>query len=75
MNDTSPEIEKLQFEMIMKRSSNERIAIACEMFMAAREIIASSLPKNLSAREMKKQIFERTYGEPLPADFFGNEKE
>ncbi len=74
MKDTSPEIEKLQFEMIMKRASNERIAIACEMFMAAREIIISSLPKNLSEREFKEQIYERIYGESLPADFFGDKE-
>jgi len=74
MNDTSPKIEKLQFEMVMKRSSNERIAIACEMFMAAREIIASSLPKDLSEKEFKRQLYFRTYGEHLPADFFGDEE-
>ncbi len=74
MNDTSPEIEKLQFEMIMKRSSNERIALACEMFIAAREIIASSLPRNLSEKEFKRQLYYHTYGEPLPADFFGDEE-
>ena len=70
MNDTSPEIEQLQFEMMMKLGANKRIELACEMFMAVREMIISSLPKDLSEKELKKQIYFRTYGEHLPEDFF-----
>lgn len=70
MNDTSPEIEKMQFEMIMKLGAKKRIELACEMFMAARELIFSALPKNLSECERKKIYYEKMYGEPLPADFF-----
>ncbi len=70
MNDTAPEIEKIQFEMMMKMSANERIAMACEMFMSARELFLRSLPKDLSEMEVKKQLYYRTYGEYLPDDFF-----
>lgn len=70
MKDTSPEIEKMQFEMVMKFNPNKRIELACEMFMAARELIISSLPKNLSEKEAKKQYYKKMYGEPLPEDFF-----
>lgn len=70
MNDTTPEIEQLQFEMMRRKSPNERIALACEMFMCARELFLASLPKDLSEREIKKQLYFRTYGEPLPEDFF-----
>ncbi len=73
MNDTSPEIEKMQFEMMMKLGANGRIALAGEMFMAARELIFASLPKDLSEKEIKKQYYEKMYGEPLPADFFKDE--
>ncbi len=73
MKDTSPEIEKLHFNMMMQKTTNERIAMTCEMFMAARELLIASLPKDLSEREFKKQLFERTYGESLPEDFFRNE--
>ena len=69
MKDTSPEMEKLHFEMVMKRSSRERIKIASAMFVSARKAIIASLPKDLSPREFKKQLYERTYGEPLPQDF------
>ncbi len=74
MNDTSPEIEKMQFEMMMKLGADKRIALACEMFMAARELLLASLPQHLSERELKKQYYLRMYGEPLPADFFKHEE-
>jgi len=45
----------MQFGMVMKFNSNKRIELACEMFMAARELIILSLPKNLSEKEAKKQ--------------------
>ncbi len=70
MKDTSFEIEKIQFEMMMNLSANKRIELGSEMFMAARELIISSLPANLSNREMKKAYFNKMYGESLPDDFF-----
>lgn len=74
MNDTPPEIRRLQFEMMKKLSSERRIELACEMFQTAREMIVASLPKNLSEQEFKRQLYFRTYGEHLPDDFFKNEK-
>ncbi|MCY7377387.1 MAG: hypothetical protein LH472_15615 [Pyrinomonadaceae bacterium] len=74
MNDTSPEMEKMQFEMMMKLGANKRIELAGEMFMAARELILASLPKNLPEREIKKLYYQRMYGESLPEDFFKNEE-
>lgn len=70
MRDTSPEIEKIQFELMLKMSPNERIAMGCEMFMSAREAFLNSLPKGLSEKEIKKRLYFRTYGEHLPDDFF-----
>lgn len=70
MRDTSPEIEKIQFELMLKMSPNERIAMGCEMFMSAREAFLNSLPKDLSEKEIKKRLYFRTYGEHLPDDFF-----
>lgn len=72
MKDTSPEIEKIQFELMMKKTPNERIALACEMFMSARESFLKSLPKELSSEEIKKRLYFRTYGEHLPEDFFSS---
>ena len=74
MNDTSPEIEKMQFEMMMKLGADKRVALAGEMFMAARQLLLASLPQHLSERELKKQYYFQMYGEPLPADFFKDEE-
>lgn len=69
MRDTAPEVEKLRFEMVMKRSSRERIKIASAMFVTARKAVIASMPTDLSPREFKKLLYFRTYGEYLPADF------
>lgn len=75
LKDTTREIEELQNELWMKRTPQERARFASAMFAAARDTIVASLPKNLSEKELKKQIYERTYGEPLPADFFRDEEQ
>ena len=74
MNDTSLEIEKMQFEIMMKLDSNKRIEFGCEMFMAARVLILASLPKNLSEQDLKRKYYRQMYGEELPADFFKNDE-
>ncbi len=74
LKDTTREIEEMQNDLWMKRTPQERARFASAMFAAARDTIIASLPKNLSEREFKKQLFERTYGEPLPADFFKDEE-
>jgi hypothetical protein len=74
MSDTSPEIEKMQFEMMIKLGAKKRIALGCEMFMAARKLLLASLPQNLSEHELKKQYYLQMYGEPLPDDFFKDDE-
>ncbi len=58
--------------MIMQKTANERIAMACEMFMSARILILDSLPQNISEEEKKKIYYKKMYGESLPQDFFDN---
>jgi len=70
LKDTSPEIEKKQRELMMKMTPNQRIEMACEMFMNSRNLFLASLPKDLSEEEVKKKLYFRTYGEELPNDFF-----
>ena len=74
LNDTSKEIEEMQNELWMKRTTPERAEFMFGMFATARRILIASLPKDLSERELKKQIYFRTYGEHLPDDFFRDEK-
>jgi uncharacterized protein (DUF433 family) len=64
------QIKKLQFELLMKKSPQERVALAGEMFMSARESFLASLPEDLPEKEIKKRLYFHTYGEHLPEDFF-----
>ena len=70
MLDTTTEIEDLQFDLMMKITPNERIAMACKMFESPRRLFLNSLPKDLSEREIKERLYFRTYGEHRPDDFF-----
>ena len=70
LKDTTREIEELQNELWMKKTPQERARFASAMFAAARKTIIASLPKDLSDKEFKKQLYFRTYGEHLPEDFF-----
>lgn len=74
LSDTSREIEKMQNDLWMKRSSQERAKFMFGMFATARRMVIASLPKDLSDREFKEQLYFRTYGEHLPDDFFSNEE-
>ena len=68
--DTTREMEEMQNELWMKRTPQQRAKFMFSMFANARRIIIASLPKGLSERQLKEQIYFRTYGEHLPADFF-----
>ncbi len=70
LKDTTREIEEMQNDLWMKRTPQERAQCASAMFAAARNAIIASLPKNLSDREFTEQLYFRTYGKPLPSDFF-----
>jgi hypothetical protein len=70
MTDTTREIEEMQNELWMRKTPQERARFASAMFAAGRKAVIASLPKDLSEKEIKKQLYFRTYGEPLPDDFF-----
>jgi hypothetical protein len=66
MTDTPPEIAEMIRKMIMARSGEERFMMGVNSFEAARAIVLASLPENLSPEELKRQLFQRIYGMPLP---------
>ena len=70
MTDTTREIEEMQNELWMKKTPQERARFASAMFAAGIKTVIASLPENLSAAELKKQIYLRVYGKNLPDDFF-----
>lgn len=66
MNDTPPEIAELVRQKLMSRSGSERFVMGVHMFDAARAVVLASLPTGLSAEELKRQLFQRLYGQPAP---------
>jgi hypothetical protein len=71
MNDTAPEIQEKINEIYKNKSGEEKLLIALSMFETARELVISSLPNNLSDKELRKELFLRFYGN----DFGAVEKE
>ena len=66
MTDTAPEIAELVRQKLMARSGEERFLMGVRMFDAARAMALASLPVELSPEELKRQLFQRLYGQPLP---------
>ncbi len=66
MNDTSPEVAELVRQKLMARSGEERFLLGARMFDAARDMVLASLPAGLSPEELKWQLFQRIYDQPLP---------
>ena len=62
MNDTSPEIQRKYYKMIMDLPPEERLMMSVDMFESVKTMILSSLDKDLSEKEIKKQLFLRLYG-------------
>ncbi len=66
MTDTAPEIAALVRQKLMARSGEERFLMGVRMFDAARDMTLASLPAGLAPEELKRQLFQRLYGQPLP---------
>ena len=71
MNDTAPEIQDKIDDIYKNKTGEEKLLIALSMFETARELVISSVPKNLSERELRKVLFLRFYEN----DFSREEKE
>jgi len=66
MTDTPPEIAELVRQKRMARSGEERFMMGVRSFEAAREMVIASLPAGLSPEEVKRQLYQRLYRQPLP---------
>lgn len=66
MRDTSAEVDEKVRELIMAMSPEERFIRGALMFDAAREIVRASLDPELAGMDLKRALYERIYGEPLP---------
>lgn len=70
LSDTTREIEELQNRLWMERTPQERARFASAMFAAGRDVVIASLPKGLTERQIKEQLYSRMYGKHLPEEFF-----
>ena len=68
MTDTTPEVAALVRSRMMARSGAERFVMGARMFEAARAMVLASFPPDLSEGALKRRLYERIYGEPLPGD-------
>lgn len=66
MSDTSPEMKAMIKARYAQMTPDERVRICAGMFDTARAIVISSLPKNLSRRELRLAVARRFYGNELP---------
>lgn len=64
MNDTDPTFERKYREMLMKKTSQERLAMASRMFSDAKKLVELSIICEKSERkesEIRVQLFKRFY--------------
>lgn len=57
MTDTPPAIQQMVRRKIMGRSAEERFIMGAETFDSAREMVAASLPKDLSEADRRRLLF------------------
>ena len=65
MNDTLPRAEQLMRTLLLRRSGEERLKMAGDMFAAARTIMAAALRAEglePGSVEWKLRLLDRTYG-------------
>lgn len=66
MRDTHPEVETKMRDLLMAMPPEERFIRGALMFDAARDMVLASLDPELRGLELKRALYERIYGEPLP---------
>ncbi len=65
MNDTTPEIDALFRSMLLQRSGEERLRMACSMFDTAKALATASIREkhpDISQPDLRQALFLRFYG-------------
>ena len=68
MNDNPIDIEERFRKMIMARSPQERLAMACRMFATAKALVRAGIEKEhglLRPDKLREHVFLRLYGRDL----------
>lgn len=65
MNDVSANTERRFFDLMMARSGEERVTMACRMFGTAKKLIVAGLRDRgvQDAREIRRGLFIALYGQ------------
>ena len=66
VKDTPPEVNRFYFERIMALSGERRFLMGMSMLATTRQMILSTLPKDMSHRDRMLALYERLYGHPFP---------
>jgi hypothetical protein len=71
VTDTAPEAQAMLRELFMKRSGEERVRMACDMFQSARRLILAGLPKEVASNPAERRIatLVRMYHDDLEPEF------
>lgn len=67
MNDTSTDVADRARQHHQRLTPEQRWQIASDMFEVARRIVESSLPAGLTAREKRRAVIARLYGDTFDA--------
>ena len=65
MNDTTPEIDALFRSMLLQRSGEQRLRMACSMFDTAKALATASIREkhpDISDTDLRQALFLRFYG-------------
>jgi len=67
VNDTPPEVDELYRCMLLRRSPEERLGMACRMFSTARALARAGMPAAFGV-PARRRMFLRLYAADMPDD-------
>ncbi len=71
MENNPDKIDRIYIKMLMRKSGQERMMMGFSMFGFSAKILMASLKEEIPARDLKRNIFLRLYGN----DFDGKDIE
>ena len=69
MSDTSVDVEARFRELMLTRSPEERLAMACDMFATAKALVRAGIAKEVGLKgpnQIREHLFLRLYGKDFP---------
>jgi exonuclease VII small subunit len=70
MTDTLPHVQKRYEDMILSLPWERRLEMGTELFDTGMELLKMGVPKNLSEKEKKLEIFSKMYKEDFTSEKF-----